>query len=102
MLVVSNFQNCYFSSLPHLQQDLAVSGSHIRVADLMHLFNGLFVAYWPWLGQFPPSRILSRGNDRCFAASFLAVAASISVMSVWIALTDSLCLRSARRGSHRQ
>ena len=69
-LVVSSFRNCYFSGLPHLQQDLAVSGSNTRATDLTCLFNGLFVAYCPWLGQCPAYCIPSRGSDRCFAASF--------------------------------
>ena len=94
-LVVWNFQNCYFSSLPHLQQDLAVSGLNIRVTNLMRLFNGLFVAYWPWPGQFPPSRILSCGNDRCFAASFLAGGclhfSHVSLDSTHGQLMPSLC-----------
>lgn len=65
--------------MPHLQQVLAVSGSSIHVPDLVCLFDGLVVAYWTQLGQCPPSRILSHGSDR-------RLAASITVMSVWIVL----------------
>lgn len=45
LLEQPEFRNCYFSGLPHLPLDLAVSVSSIRVADLACLFDGFFAAY---------------------------------------------------------
>ena len=61
----------------------------------------LICAYWPRLGQCLLSCILSRSSDRRFEASIFLLAASISVMLVWIAPMDSLCLRSAGCASRR-
>ena len=61
----------------------------------------LICAYWPRLGQCLLSCILSRSSDRRFEAFIFLLAASISVMLVWIVLMDSLCLRSAGCASRR-